>query len=314
MKFLIIGASGFIGGNVLAHVHSLGFEAVGTQSEPREEGLVPFNLRHDRIVDCVGKPFFEGERVCVIICAVVTNMDQCLLDREMSHRVNVEQTIQLIEDIRAFDCKTVFLSSCFVFDGTVGYYNEDSPISPVNEYARHKVEVEQYLQKHVPDAFIARLEKVVGDNPNERQMFAQWHKLLQAGEPIVCIEGSRLSPTYVGDVARGLLLASQRNLAGVHHVSNSELFYRDELARQFSCAMGQTPNVIARPLEEFNFLDKRALQSCLDGSRFAQLTGLRFTPMREVFRAFLKESERSSPIRAKKPFRGATFKSSMQAD
>ena len=291
MKFLIIGASGFIGRNVLAHVHSLGFEAVGTQSQAREEGLVTFNLLHDRIVDCVGKPFFEGERrVCVIICAVVSNMDQCLLDREMSHRVNVEQIIQLVEDVGLLGSKTVFLSSCFVFDGTVGYYNEEHSVSPVNEYARHKVEVEQYLQKHVPDAFIARLEKIVGDHPSERQMFAQWHQLLQAGEPIVCIEGSLLSPTYVTDVARGFLLACQRNLAGVHHVSNSEFLYRDELARQFCYAMGKAPNVITRPLQEFNFPDKRALKSYLDGSRFARLTGLRFTPMREVFRAFLEKT------------------------
>lgn len=299
MKFLIIGASGFIGRNFLALVHSLGFEAVGTQSKTREEGLIPFSLLHDRIVDCVGRSFFEGEgRVCVIICSVVSSIDQCLSDREMSHHVYVEQTIQLIEDIRAFGCKPVYLSSCFVFDGTIGYYNEDSPVSPVNEYARQKVEVEQYVQEHVPDAFIARLEKVVDDQPSGRQLFAQWHKSLEAGEPIVCIEGSLLSPTYVGDVARGLFLACERELAGVHHVSNSEFFYRDELARQFCHAMGQAPNVIARPLEEFDFRERRPLKSYLDGSRFAQLTGLRFTPMREVFRSFLKESGRSFPIRS----------------
>jgi dTDP-4-dehydrorhamnose reductase len=287
MKFLIIGASGFIGANVLAHVRSLGFEAVGTQSRPRQEGLVTFNLLHDRIVDCVGKPFFgRGDRVCVVICAVVSNMDQCLLDRENSHRVNVKQTIQLIQDVRGFDAKVIFLSSCFAFDGTRGYYNEEHPVSPVNEYARHKVEVEQYLQQNVPDAFIARLEKIVGDNPNERQMFAQWHQLLLAGEPIVCIEGSLLSPTYVGDVAQAFVLAGDLNLAGVYHVSNSEFFYRDELARQFCYAMGRTPNAVTRPLQEFNFPDKRALKSYLDGSRFIQATGLRFTPMCQVFRAF----------------------------
>jgi dTDP-4-dehydrorhamnose reductase len=291
MKFLIIGASGFIGRNVLAHVRELGHEAVGTQSQPREPGLVTFNLLHDRIVDCVGRRFFaESGRICVIICAVVSNMDQCLLDRETSHRINVGQIIQLIEDVRAFDAKIVFLSSCFVFDGTIGYYNEDHSVSPVNEYARHKVEVEQYLQKSVPTALITRLEKIVGDCPKERQMFAQWYQLLQAGEPIVCIEGSLLSPTYVGDVARAFLLGCDQDLAGVYHVSNSEFFYRDELARQFCYAMGHAPNVITRPLREFNFPDKRALKSYLDGSRFAEVTGLRFTPMRQVFRAFRQKA------------------------
>jgi dTDP-4-dehydrorhamnose reductase len=218
MRFLIIGASGFIGRNVLAHVRALGFEAVGTQSQLRAPELVKFNLLSDRIVDCVGKAFFESEgQVCVIICAVVSNMDQCLLDRATSHRINVQQTIQLVDDVRPFKAKVVFLSTCFVFDGTRGYYNEEHPVTPVNEYARHKVEVEQFLQTNVPDAFIARLEKIVNNDPNDRQLFSQWYKLLQAGEPIVCIEGSLLSPTYVQDVAQAFVLACQKNLAGVYH-------------------------------------------------------------------------------------------------
>jgi dTDP-4-dehydrorhamnose reductase len=291
MRFLVIGASGFVGRNVLAHVCGLGFEAAGTQSKSHQPGLVKFDLLRDRIVDCVGKSFFEREgQVCVIICAVVSNMDQCLVDRETSHWINVEQTIQLIEDVRPFNAKILFLSTCFVFDGTLGYYNEEHPVTPVNEYARHKVEVEQYLQANVPGAFIARLEKIVNDDPGDRQFFSQWYKLLQAGQPIVCIEGSLLSPTYVKDVAQAFVLACQQNLAGVYHVSNSEFFYRDELARQFCYAVGKSPNVVSRSLESFAFPDKRALKCYLDGSKFIRATGLRFTPMSQVFRAFVQNT------------------------
>lgn len=287
MKFLVVGASGFIGGHVLAQVRSLGREAVGTQSQPRRSDLVTFNLLQDRIVPSVGERFFtSGERVCLIVCAVVSNMDACLLEPERSYRINVQQTITLLEDVLKFQAKVIFLSSCFVFDGTRGYYHEEDPVSPVNAYARHKVAVEQYLEQHAPDAFVARLEKIVGDDPRQRQMFAQWHQLLQADEPIVCIEGSLLSPTFVADVARALVRATELDLTGVYHVSNSEFFYRDELARQFCFALGRTPNVVTRPLAEFRFPDRRALKSYLDGSRFAETTGMRFTPMRQVFRAF----------------------------
>ena len=297
MKFLIIGASGFIGGNVLAYVRSKGFTAVGTQSQPRNPDLVTFNLAQDRIHDCVGQKFFaDGAHVCIIICAVVSNMDRCLLERDYSHRVNVVQTVQLIEDVRPFGAKIVFLSTCFAFDGTRGYYNESQPVSPVNEYARHKVEVEQYLQQHVPSAFIARLEKVVSDEPDDRQLFAQWQQLAQAGRPIVCIDGSLLSPTYVVDIARALTLVCERNLSGLYHVCNSEFFYRDELARQFCHAVGWPPKVERRALEAFQFPDRRALKSYLDGSRFAELSGMRFTPMSYVFRSFRTKVESLSPI------------------
>ncbi len=302
MKFLIIGASGFIGGNVLEYVRSRGFAAIGTQSRPRSGDLVTFNLVSDRIVDCVGRQFFEdGERVCVIICSVVSNMDRCLTDRANSHLINVENTIRLIEDVREFDAKIIFLSTCFAFDGTRGYYSEEDPISPVNEYARHKVEVEQFLVEQVPDAFVARLEKTVGDNPKQGQMFAQWYQLVERGEPIVCIEGSLLSPTCVGDVARGFVVACERDIAGIYHLCNSEFFYRDELARQFCYAMDRPANVVTRPLEEFNFADKRALKSYLNGSKFTGIAGLRFTPMSEVFRAFRENLNRRSESEESQP-------------
>jgi dTDP-4-dehydrorhamnose reductase len=297
MKFLIIGASGFIGHNVLQHVRSLGFKAIGTQSQQRTPDLVKFDLLRDRIVDCVGKSFFQSEdRVCVVICSVVSDMDRCLKERDLSYRINVTQTIELIKEVQAYQAKVIFLSSCFVFDGSIGYYDEDYPVTPINEYARHKVAVEQFLQNHVPDAFVARLEKIVGDDPNQRQLFANWYRLLQADEPITCIEGSLLSPTFVKDVAQAFLLSCQMNLAGIYHVSNSEFFYRDELARQFCYAAGRAPKVVSRPLAEFNFPDKRALKCYLDGSKFAQATGLRFTPMRQVFRAFFKKSQELSSV------------------
>lgn len=303
MKFLVIGASGFIGQNLLLHLQGRGFVAVGTQSQARDPSLITFNLAEDRIVPCVGYDFFgSGERVCVIICAVVSNMDRCLVERDYSHRVNVDQTIQLIEDVQPFGAKVVFLSTCFVFDGTIGYYNESQPISPVNEYARHKVAVEQFLERHVPNAFVARLEKIVSAAPDDRQLFAQWHQLAVAGDPIVCIEGSLLSPTFVGDVVRALTLACERDLTGIHHVCNSEFFYRDELARQFCHALGHSPNVERRALAAFNFPDHRALKSYLDGSRFAELTGFRFTAMSQVFRRFRekllagRETPSSQPV------------------
>ena len=289
MKFLIVGASGFIGGNVLRYARSLGFSALGTQSRPRLEGLITFDLLHHRISDCVDRSFFDGpDNVHVLICAVVSNMDLCLTDRTTAHAVNVEKTIQLIDDVTALGANTAFLSTCFVFDGSVGYYNEDSPLSPINEYARHKVEVEDYLRLRVPGSLVMRLEKIIGDDPGENHFLTQCYNSISENRPIVAIEGSILSPTWVNDVARAYVRACEMGLDGVYHVTNSEFFHRDELARQFCHALGAPPNVVTKPLADFHFADKRALKSYLDGSRFVKKTGIRFTPMRDVFREFIR--------------------------
>ena len=296
MKFLVVGASGFIGRNLLAHVQAQGCAAVGTQSRPRETGLVTFDLLRHRIMDCVDRSFFQGaDPVQAVICAVISNMDLCLTDRAMAHAVNVEKTIQLIDDLAELNAKVTFLSTCFVFDGKIGYYHEAAPCSPANEYGRHKAEVEEHLRRHVPGAFIPRMDKIVGDNPRDHQLLAHWHNCLRQHQPIICLEGSLLSPTFVTDIARGIVLASEMGLSGVYHLASSEFFYRDELARQFCLALGTNPNVISQPLAEFKFADDRALKSYLDGSRFARETGLRFTSMREVFQAFARRLQGAAP-------------------
>lgn len=195
MKFLVVGASGFVGRNLLAHVQSRGFAAVGTQSRPRQTGLVTFDLLRHRIRECVDRSFFQGaEPVQAVISAVISNMDLCLTDRAMAHAVNVEKTIQLIDDLTELNAKVTFFSTCFVFDGKTGYYNEAAPCSPANEYGRHKAEVEEYLRRFVPGAFVARMDKIVGDNPCDHQLLAHWHNCLRQHQPIICLEGSLLSP------------------------------------------------------------------------------------------------------------------------
>ena len=296
MKFLIVGASGFIGGNILTHVKSLGFEAVGTQGRLRHQGLIHFDLLRHRILNCVDRSFFQGtEPVHVLICAVVSNVDLCLTDRATAYAINVEKTIQLIDDVKALGAKTTFFSSCYVFDGQVGYYNEGTPLSPVNEYGRHKVAVEDYLRQHAPGSLVMRLEKIIGHNPCESHFLTQCYKSISENQPIVCIEGSVLSPTWVNDIAHGFIRACELGLHGLFHVSNSEFFHRDELARQFCHSLGISPNVVTKPLAQFNFAEKRPLKSYLDGSRFAKTTGFRFTPMREVFHQFIRRLPPVSP-------------------
>ncbi len=295
MRFLIVGASGFIGQHLLAHVQSLGLEVVGTQSQTRFPGLVKFDLLKDRITDCVDRSFLEQPGpLVVVICACISLQDRCFAERELTHKVNVEQTIRLIDDVRVFGAKIVFFSTSYVFDGSLGYYTEEHPLSPINEYSRQKIEVERYLQANESEALIFRLDKNVGDRPNERHQLAEWYELLLADQPIICIEGQLLSPTYVGDTVHAVMAGCQKKLGGLFHLANSEFFYRDELARQFCYAAGKEPRVICRPLKDFNFLDGRATKSYLDGSKFANASGLRFTPMREVFRRFFQNANQLS--------------------
>ena len=287
MKFLIVGASGFVGKHMLAYTKSLGYDSLGTQWQSQNPGLITFDLLQHQIKDCIDISFYEtDEPVYGVICASFSQIDRCLREREVSSLVNVENTIRLIRDLKAIGIKPVFLSSNFVYDGSIGYYNEEYPPNPINEYGRQKVMVENFINRSTPNVLVLRLDKIVGDDPLERHLFSEWYHCIRENQPIICIEGQLFSPTLAQDVAKAVIMSCQQGLTGLYNLANSEVFTREELARQFILSLGKEATIISKPQREFNFADPRPLKSYLDSTKFVKITGMRFTSMREVFRVF----------------------------
>jgi dTDP-4-dehydrorhamnose reductase len=290
VKFLIIGASGFIGRQALAQAKAYGFEAIGTRAGSADPELTRFDLATDRIADCLPQSFLkDGEPVCAAIFSCICQLDRCKREREMSYLVNVTRTIDLLNDFVRLGMKPVFISSSYVHDGRTGYYSENSEPNPINEYGRQKLEVEQYIAAHIPLALVLRLDKIVGDDPATSHLFSEWDRCLEEGRPITCIADQILSPTLVSDVAKAVIFGNENELSGVYNVANPEFFSREELARQFAFASGNEAAIISKPLEEFPFDDPRPLKSYLDSTKFIHATGTTFTSMREAFHNYLEK-------------------------
>lgn len=288
MKILIIGASGFIGRHILAYAKSLGYEVLGTASRPRPaEGLLGLDLAKDRLTDKVPVSFFQaGGPIFVVVSAAICQIDCCYREREVTRAVNVANTIRLMEEAAVLGARPVYLTSSFVFDGRAGYYTESDTHSPISEYGRQKADIESHCCQRNLDWFLVRLDKIVGDDPAEGHLFAEWYRWSQAKHPIVCMANQLFSPTHVDDVARAIILGCQKGLTGLYNVANSEYFYRDELARQFFKLLGREASIVCKTQQELGFADLRPEKSYLDAGRFVQATGLRFLTMRQVMSRF----------------------------
>jgi len=299
MRFLVIGASGFVGRHVLQHCQSAGYPVIGTESASKHSHLVKFDLQQDRIGDCLTPSFVAaGGRAFAVICAGIHQVDRCVRERELSQFVNVTNTIQLLWDLETLGITPVFFSSGFVFDGSAGNYSEEAAPSPINEYGRQKVVVEKFIRDKLPNALVVRLDKVIGDDPLESHLFTEWQAATIQHRPVVCIQGQVFSPTLVSDVARAILLGCERGLSGVYNVANPEFFSRIDLAREFLRTVGGQVDPIERPQESLGFADLRPLKTYLDPSKFSNATGMRFTPVREAIQRFLA-SARKHPERGR---------------
>ena len=293
MKLLIVGASGFIGRQLHRESLSRGYDVLGTQSSDQCNDLIPFNLLNDRIEDVLPTTFLQGsEPIYAVICAAISKIEFCSKNRELTHQVNVTNTIQLLKDLQSLGIKSVFLSSDAVYDGQKGHYSEEVEGSPVNEYGRHKAKVEDYILKYAPTDLVLRLSKIVGDNPYESHLFSEWYQCIKFGKAIVQFDGQVFSPTYVGDIAEGILNSLKKEISGLYNMANPEFFSREELARQFILALGEKINLLTKPEESFGFLEGRAKKTYLDSSKFARTVGMKFTPMCEVFNMFVRNCKK----------------------
>ncbi len=291
MRFLVVGASGFVGRHLLAHLGNLGYLTVGTQSRPDPQGrLVHFQLLEHRLQDRLDRSFFETDEPRLgILCVASRSPDSYVTHGDSAWKINVDFTKLLIQDLCRLGIRPVFLSSNYVFDGTRGNLDEDAPCNPINHYGRAKCQIEAFLQAEVPQALVTRLDKVVGDDPGEQHLFTQWCQLMESGRPIECIAGQMLAPIWVNDVARAIVTSCQLGLQGVYHLAGPESYLRDELVRRFAGALGVDVKVMVKPLAAFGLLEKRPLRGHLDSSRFRQRSGMAFTSMSEVFRSFCQQ-------------------------
>jgi dTDP-4-dehydrorhamnose reductase len=296
VKLLIIGASGFIGRRLYAEALARGHTVLGTQSSGKYDNYYSFNLASDRIGDVLPPDFLpkKDEIPCAVICSAISKIEFCSTHRELTYEVNVTNTIRLLQDLRGFGIKTAYLSSDAVFDGHRGYYDETAACAPVNAYGRHKAEVEQYMLKHAATDLVLRLSKVVGDRPDEQHLLSEWYQCVQSGKPIRHFDGQVLSPTYVQDIAQGILISLEKGLSGLYNMANSEFFLREELARQFMFALGKQVDNVTLPEETFGFSEARAKRTYLDSTKFNKTVGMRFTSMREVFNLFMDNTRESA--------------------
>jgi len=293
VKFLFIGASGFVGHYAMELARASGHDVLGTQSRPQRPGLLKYDLLADRLGDCLPREWIQEPGLKYgVVSASVRQIDQCYREREMTRRINVDGTLTAIRDLRDMGIRPVFLSTSYVFDGRRGYYTEQDARAPVCEYGRHKAEVEEKLLADFPDVLILRLDKIVGDDPRDDHLFSEWWRWLEAGQPLTCIAGQILSPTFVTDIGRAILLACAAGLTGLYNTANSEFFSREELAAQFLAICGRRAEIQCRPLDSFKFLDPRPMKTYLDSALFGATTDMRFTPMREVMVRFVERARK----------------------
>ncbi|MCK5018756.1 MAG: GDP-mannose 4,6-dehydratase [Candidatus Peribacteraceae bacterium] len=155
MNILVTGGAGFIGrwvvkellekGETVAVLDDLSNGSADNLEEFKDsegyKGLVEGSIvDNDLLLELFHKNNFE---LC-IHCAAQINVQESLDNPEISYKVNMQGTYNILECARKFDTKLVLIGTCMVYDiaDTLKPINENHPLLPASPYAGSKLAAE----------------------------------------------------------------------------------------------------------------------------------------------------------------------------
>jgi len=237
MKILITGANGLLGQHLVKLLlDTTAHEIIATsKSEPR--GIIQNSRLHYYSLDIT-----DGMEVNLLIdkigpdaivhCAALTQVDECEQHPIKAWEVNVTATRFIVDAAKKVNAFVVFISTDFVFDGMSGPYKESDPLNPVSYYGSTKVAAEKAVAESGLQYAIIRTCLLYGNILfGNRNNIITWVKEnLENGQQIKVVSDQMRTPTYVEDLAKGVLLVVEKHATGLFHISGKDFLSPYEMA------------------------------------------------------------------------------------
>lgn len=266
MKVLIIGASGLVGGNTFSLFKQLKYNVIGTYNKfqlPNLEYFDPFNKMHLRNIE---KKNFDA----IIYNGALTNVEKCEIDPDLSHHLTFSSAKILIDFCSVNSIKFIYPSTDYVFDGLRGPYTENDNVNPINVYGKHKLKVEEYIQKKIKKYLIVRITNVYG-NENRQKNFINSSIAKIKSEKSVSIKAANdqySTPVCAQDISYLFDYFLKNNINGLYHFSSTDYMNRVQILQAISKVTKYKFNIIGLKTNEMNQIAKRPLRGGLLANKF----------------------------------------------
>ena len=230
MKVFVTGVAGQLGHDVVNEVCSRGYEAVGSDIAPEYAGVqdgsavtkcqyAALDITNQEAVSAI---LTEIAPDVVVHCAAWTAVDMAEDDDKVEkvRAINAGGTQNIADVCKALDCKMVYISTDYVFDGQgeTPWQPDCKDYKPLNVYGQTKLEGELAVANTLDKYFIVRIAWVFGLNGNN---FIK--TMLNVGKkyPELRVVNDQIgTPTYTYDLSRLLVDMIETDKYGYYHATN----------------------------------------------------------------------------------------------
>jgi len=303
MKVFVTGVGGQLGHDVMNELHKRGFEGIGSDLAPAYSGAadgsavteMPYVSLDITDAESVRRVLLDQKPDAVIHCAAWTAVDAAEEEENIAkvRAINGGGTRNIAAVCRELDCKMVYISTDYVFDGQgeIPWEPDCKAYAPLNVYGQTKLEGEQAVARLLEKFFVIRIAWVFG--VNGKNFIKTMLNLGKKHETLRVVSDQIGTPTYTLDLARLLVDMVQTEKYGFYHATNEGGFISwYEFACEIFRQAGYSTKVVPVTTAEYGLSKaKRPFNSRLDKSK---LTEAGFAPLpswQDALQRYLKEIE-----------------------
>lgn len=230
MKVFVTGVGGQLGHDVMNELAKRGYEGIGSDLAAEYSGIqdgsavtgMPYVSLDITDKHAVDELLAEQKPDVVVHCAAWTAVDMAEDDDKVEkvRLVNAVGTENIALACHALDCKMVYLSTDYVFDGLgeEPWQPDCKDYKPLNVYGQTKLEGELAVANHVDKHFIVRIAWVFG--VNGKNFIKTMLNLGKTHDRITVVNDQIGTPTYTFDLARLLVDMLETDKYGYYHATN----------------------------------------------------------------------------------------------
>ena len=230
MKVLVTGVAGQLGHDVMNELHKRGYEGVGSDIAPQYSGAD--DVTAVTKMDYVQMDITNSQEVTetikkvnpdvVVHCAAWTAVDLAeeSENKEKVMAINVGGTENIAKVCKELDCKMVYISTDYVFDGygTKPWEEDCKDYAPLNVYGESKLMGEKVVSLNLEKYFIVRIAWVFGVNGNN--FIKTMLKVGKKFDTLKVVNDQIGTPTYTYDLSRLLVDMIETDKYGYYHATN----------------------------------------------------------------------------------------------
>ena len=303
MKVFVTGVGGQLGHDIINQLYKRGHVGIGSDIAPQYNGVAdgsavttaPYFQMDITDKTSVEQVLTKVSPDVVIHCAAWTAVDAAEEEENTPkvRAINATGTQNIADVCKKLDCKMVYISTDYVFDGQgeTPWQPDCKDYSPLNVYGQTKLEGELAVANTLEKFFIVRIAWVFGLNGNN--FIKTMLKLSEKYDTLRVVCDQIGTPTYTLDLSRLLVDMAETEKYGYYHATNEGGYiswydFACEIFRQAGKHMTVNPVTTA----EYGISKAaRPFNSRLDKSKLAKNGFTPLPPWQDALARYLKEIE-----------------------